>query len=252
MKKSREYCNLKKVLDEINELKQQPLDNVRDVERRMVKVYQEFHREDMRYYAAEYIDELKLERWSMMWDSFEWTNENIKRLEVANEQLKTAMLDMRRQTIETFEALREWCTPDKDLYVRGTLWVDDMTFEGWEEDEDMQSYLYDIMTSRHYGNFYVNSVGMSYDLRHDEMLTNTSEDYETENSLLYLSDSNSQNPVDNWNEQMPHDKTEHLHLVYAIHNLYEHCHWTLQDILGIHSYSTKIEIDYSPRMKENV
>lgn len=27
--------------------------------------------------------------------------------------------------------------------------------------------------------------------------------------------------------------------------LYEHCHWALQYLLGIRSYSTKIKIDYN-------
>lgn len=25
-----------------------------------------------------------------------------------------------------------------------------------------------------------------------------------------------------------------IHLVYGVHNLYEHCDWALQDLLGIH------------------
>ena len=40
----------------------------------------------------------------------------------------------------------------------------------------------------------------------------------------------------------------HLHLVYGVHNLYEHCEWTLQDLLGIRSYRTKIEIEYYNRI----
>ena len=250
IKESRKYEELQRVLEELDALRLQPVNDVRELELRMVKINQEYLRRDIRHYSAECIHDLKQKRWAMMRDSFEWTDENVKLLEAANERLKEAMLDMRRQTIEVYEAIHGWCTSDKDLYVEGSLWVDEMTFEGWEDDEDMQDGLFDVMTSRDVGNFYVNSVGQRFELRHDEMKTNTQKDCETEDELLYLSYSD--DSVDNWNEMMPPDKTAHLHLVYDVHNLYEHCHWSLQDLLGIRSYRTKIEIDYSPRFKENV
>lgn len=33
-------------------------------------------------------------------------------------------------------------------------------------------------------------------------------------------------------------------IVYGVHNMIDHCHWTLQDLMGIRQYSTKIEIEY--------
>ena len=220
----------------------EPDTKIKNIERKMVNIYQTQCREDKVYKATERINDLKLQRWCLMRDSFEWTDENVNRIEQMNERLKEALLDMRQRTIEVYESLKGWCSPDKDLYVEGTLWVEEMTFDGWEQDEDMEVNLFDIFTCAPYCGFYVNSVSMSYNLRHDAGTTHAPENYDTEYELLYLHDS-----IDNWNELMNREKTDRLHLVYGVHNLYEHCNWTLQDLLGIRSYRTKIKIEYDNR-----
>ena len=208
----------------------------------MIDIYQNRSGWGKEQRAAERISDLKLERWRLMRDSFEWTDENVSRIEQMNERMKEALLVMRRRTIEVYESLKAWCTPDKDLHVKGTLWVEEMAaFEGWEQDEDMEAMLFDIMTRKPYCGFYVNSVSMGYDLWYDA--THQNADYDTENELLYLGEN-----TDNWNELMNLEKTAHLHLVYGVHNLYEHCQWSLQDLLGILSYRTKIEIEYYNRI----
>jgi len=219
-----------------------PVDKIQKIERRMVDIYENHSGRGRAQQAAERIHNLKLQRWHMMRDSFEWTDENVSRIEQMNERMKEALLVMRRRTIEVYESLKAWCTPDKDLHVKGTLWVEEMAaFEGWEQDEDMEAMLFDIMTRKPYCGFYVNSVSMGYDLWYDA--THQDADYDTENELLYLGEN-----TDNWNELMNLEKTAHLHLVYGVHNLYEHCQWSLQDLLGILSYRTKIEIEYYNRI----
>ena len=234
----------KAALEELRILTAGPVTGVRQLERRMVKLYRKYAREDPEYYAAECIDDLKRQRWCLLRDSFEWTDENVARLEAANERLKEALLDMRRQAIEVYGDVRKRMTTDQNLYVYGSLWVKEMAFENWQHDEDMQYDMFDIMTSSPYSGFYsVDGVSMTYHFYHDEIQSDSPDDaYKSENYLLYL-----ENKLDNWNELMPIEKTAHLHLVYAIHNLYEHCNWSLQDILAIKSYHTKIKIEYAPR-----
>ena len=48
--------------------------SVSNIERKMVDIYQTQCREDKVYKAAQRINDLKLQRWSMMRDSFEWTD----------------------------------------------------------------------------------------------------------------------------------------------------------------------------------
>lgn len=238
-----ELKRLETTIKKLEELQAKPVKSIRELEKRIVMVDAEYGAEDIAPYGAECIEALKIKRWCLMRDSFEWTDENIARLEAANDQMKEALLDMRRKTIEVYESLGGWRTADKDLYVEGTLWVEDMTFEGWEDDEDMRVSLFEIMTCKpccgFYGNF---GVDTAYNLYHHELKSHNPSNYGTENDFLYLSDT-----PDNWNELMPREHTDHLHLIHGIHNLYEHCHWSLQDLLGICSYKIKIEIEQNNR-----
>ena len=99
--------------------------------------------------------------------------------------------------------------------------------------------LYDVMTRDPCCGFGRRSIDMPFTLRHDKHVTDTPDSYDSEYQVLYLEDK-----LDNWNELMPRDKTAHLHIIHGIHNLYDHCHWSLQDILGIKSYKMKIEVEY--------
>ena len=206
-KKKRASDWLQNTLREMRRLAYKPVENVRQADRRMVKIFEKYCRQDIRYFAVECINDLKQERWCMMRDSFEWTDENIARLEAANERLKEALLDMRRQTIMAYEAAMER-NPDLDIYVEGTLWVEEMTFVEWEQNEDMQEALFNIMASETYGGFYSNSISNVYMLQHNAYMTDSPDSYDSENQMLYLEEK-----IDNWNELMPRDKTDHLHLV---------------------------------------
>lgn len=233
-----EIKELEKKIKELRVLETMPVKSIKEVERRMVKVYEEYGAEDISCHAAECIETLRRERWILMRRNFKWTDENVARLEAMNEQLKAALLDMRKKTIEVYESLSNWRTPDKILGVRGTLWVESMVFEGWENDKEMQDSLWDIMTYPPYCGFYQYSgVDNPYSLDYNAPQSHTN-DYGTENDMLYLSDT-----PDNWNELMNRERTSHLYLVHGIHNLYDHCRWSLQDLLGIRSYKIKIEIE---------
>lgn len=105
----------RKAIEKLRLLASKPATSVRSLERRMVKIYQQYGVRDMEYYAVECISDLRRERWSMLHNNFEWTDENIARLEAANEKMKEAMLDMRRKTIEVYESLTNLRTPEIEV-----------------------------------------------------------------------------------------------------------------------------------------
>ena len=91
-----------------------PVDKIQKIERRMVDIYENHSGRGRAQQAAERIHNLKLQRWHMMRDSFEWSDENVNRIAQMNERMKEALLDMRRRTIEVYESLNSWCTSDKE------------------------------------------------------------------------------------------------------------------------------------------
>lgn len=62
------------------------------------------------------------------------------------------------------------------------------------------------------------------------------------NQLLYLCDT-----VDNWNEGLDREKTKDMHLTKQFHNLFDHCLFSIYDLLWVRDFDfeTHLEYDYS-------
>lgn len=58
----------------------------------MVDIYENHSGRGREQQAAERIHNLKLQRWRMMRDSFEWSDENVNRIAQMNERMKEALL----------------------------------------------------------------------------------------------------------------------------------------------------------------
>jgi len=221
-------------------------DNIKKLERRIARIYKDCYyspdeMEQIR--AATCIDSLLMQRWRMMHDKIVWNDGFITKLEVMNEKMKQALLDMRRMTLETYNHLLSQCPDDKELEVTGTLWVDDMEIEGWKYGSHMWAYLSEILQTPEIGISNLYKYGVSMELTYNST-DNACDRFQTELGLLYLEDK-----LDNWNEHMNREKTDHLHIVYGVHNMIDHSCWTLQDLINVKSYKTKIKVDYQDKME---
>lgn len=221
-------------------------DDIKKLERRIVRIYEDcyFSPDKMvQMRAAACIDCLLMQRWRMMHDSIVWNDDFIMKLEVMNEKMKQALLDMRRMTLDTYNHLLSQCPDDKELEVIGTLWVDDMEIEGWKYGSHMWAYLSEILQTPEIGISNLYKYGVSMELTYNS--TDYSYDrFQTELGLLYLEDK-----LDNWNEHMNREKTEHLHIIYGVHNMTDHSCWTFQDLINVKSYKTRIKVEYQDKME---
>lgn len=219
-------------------------DDIKKLERRIVRIYEYcyFSPDKMvQMRAASCIDSLLMQRWRMMHESIVWNDDFIMKLEVMNEKMKQALLNMRRMTLDTYNHLLSQCPDDKELEVTGTLWVDDMEIEGWTYGSHMWAYLAEILQTPEIGISNLYKYGVSMELTY-KSTDNDCDRFQTELGLLYLEDK-----LDNWNEHMDREKTDHLHIVYGVHNMIDHSCWTLQDLINVKSYKTKIKVDYQDK-----
>ena len=219
-------------------------DDIKKLERRIVRIYEYcyFSPDKMvQMRAASCIDSLLMQRWRMMHESIVWNDDFIMKLEVMNEKMKQALLDMRRMTLETYNHLLSQCPDDKELEVTGTLWVDDMEIEGWTYGSHMWAYLAEILQTPEIGISNLYKHGISMELTYNST-DNTCDRFQTELGLLYLEEK-----LDNWNEHMDREKTDHLHIIYGVHNMIDHSRWTLQDLINVKSYKTEIKIKYQDK-----
>jgi hypothetical protein len=155
-----------------------------------------------------------------------------------NEKMKQALIDMRNLALNTYTHLLTNCPDEKEFDVTGRLFVDDMEMEGWEYGSHMSDYLSEILQTPEYSGLY------RYGVAHEVIFESADRPYginenNTEMNMLYMAEL-----PENWNEHMDREKTANLNIIYGVHNMIDHCHWTLQDLINVKSYKSKIEVEY--------
>jgi len=182
------------------------------------------------------IENLLAYRCHRLIDEFEWTPENIKALEEANEMLISECLATAQHlkehvdVIERNKPLEETEYTDYEAYVE----VYDFKSEPTDED-DYESYyktthIEDVLTSDA-NRWYDNQKVLELWYKIDD--GTRSKYYGLEKGwVLWLDE---EKETDNWNEGLPEEYTKDMHLCYAFHNLLDHCHFAPQDIINIKS-----------------
>jgi hypothetical protein len=209
--------------------------DVRDIEKCIVKLYEKGANDDK---ISDEIESLLMERWGLMHKSIVWDDEFIAKLVAMNEKMKQALIDMRNLAFGTYNHQIANCPDDKEFDVTGRLFVDDMEMEGWEYGSHMSDYLSEILQTPEYSSLY------RYGVAHEVIFESSDRPYginenNTEMNMLYMAEL-----PENWNEHMDREKTANLNIIYGVHNMIDHCHWTLQDLINVKSYKSKIEVEY--------
>lgn len=209
--------------------------DVRDIEKCIVKLYEKGANDDK---ISDEIESLLMERWRLMHRSIVWDDDFIAKLVAMNEKMKQALIDMRNLALNTYTYLLTNCPDEKEFDVTGRLFVDDLEMEGWECGSHMSDYLSEILQTPEYAGLY------RYGVAHEVIFESVDRPYginenNTEMNLLYMAEQ-----PENWNEHMDREKTANLNIIYGVHNMIDHCHWTLQDLINVKSYKSKIEVEY--------
>ena len=209
--------------------------DVRKLEERIVELYEKGANDDK---TSDEIESLLMERWRLMHRSIVWDEDFIAKLVAMNEKMKQALIDMRNLALNTYTHLLTNCPDEKEFDVTGRLFVDDLEMEGWECGSHMSDYLSEILQTPEYAGLY------RYGVAHEVIFESADRPYginenNTEMNMLYMAEL-----PENWNEHMDREKTANLNIIYGVHNMIDHCHWTLQDLINVKSYKSKIEVEY--------
>ena len=229
-----ELAKLRKLL--VDEL---PTDDVREVEKQIVKIYEDcYFNYELKREAMKCIQSLLSQRWRLMHRSLTWDDNCVAAIEAMNEQMKQALIDMRNKTLATFDWLKPQCGNDQIIDVKGTLRVDDMEIEGWKYGSHMWEYLVEILQTPEIVGLYEDGVTFPVEFSTDDN-PEMGNFLSTELEMLYLEDH-----LDNWNEHLDRKKTANLNIIYGVHNMIDHNSWTLQDLINVKSYNAKIEVEF--------
>ena len=146
-----------------------------------------------------------------------------------NEALKKALLTMRTQTIAAVEAV--YSTPMQyDISVTGKCFLDSLYPPAHPIQTKRAKKMWEILTGGidNYIPLYEGGVKeWSYSGRNSD----------SENRLLYLDDT-----TDNWNEGFDREMTKDMHLVHAVHNLFQHMEFSIFDLLWVREFEILVEV----------
>lgn len=146
-----------------------------------------------------------------------------------NEALKKALLTMRTQTIAAVEAV--YSTPMQyDISVTGKCFLDSLYPPAHPIQTKRAQKMWEILTGRidNYMPLYEGGVDeWSYSGRNPD----------SENRLLFLNDT-----TDNWNEGFDREMTKDMHLVHAVHNLFQDMEFSIFDLLWVREFEIVVEV----------
>lgn len=68
--------------------------------------------------------------------------------------------------------------------------------------------------------------------------------YETLEKWIGMEDEN-----DNWNEGLDREWSKDLHLIQPFHNLYDHCDFSLYDLIYVREFNLEVNVEFDDRIK---
>lgn len=146
-----------------------------------------------------------------------------------NEALKKALLTMRTQSIATVEAVYNTPLGD-DINVTGKCFLDSLYPPAHPIQTKRAQKMWEVLAGgiSNYIPMYEGGVDVWYC---------SNRDTGSENELLYLNDT-----TDNWNEGFDKEMTKDMHLVFAVHNLFQHMEFSIFDLLWVREFEITVEV----------
>ncbi|MBR8760409.1 hypothetical protein IX327_001827 [Porphyromonas levii] len=220
--------------DEVRSLYNQP--RIKNIECNILKLYQECERRnDRRERNGFAIRQLLNIRKYFLEEDFQLNEVSRQLLVEFNSALKTQLEEMWKQTIALGEKA-VYRSPFPDTEAIGKC------FLGYN-----YSRIHPVQTVRAKKMWDIlNGCLATFEPLYDDGVTHCVRvcssgdglEYHSCNQVLYLGEE-----VYNWNEGLDEEYTKDLHLIYAFHNLWEHMHFSIFDLLWVRDFSVELFVE---------
>lgn len=54
---------------------------------------------------------------------------------------------------------------------------------------------------------------------------------------------------DNWNEGLDREWSKDLQLIQPVHNLYDHCYFSLYDLIYVREFNLEVHVEFEDKVK---
>lgn len=58
-----------------------------------------------------------------------------------------------------------------------------------------------------------------------------------------------EDPNDNWNEGLDREWSKDLHLIHPFHNIYDHCYFSLYDLIYVRDFNLEVHMEFDDKVK---
>lgn len=147
-------------------------------------------------------------------------------LRTFNVSLRTALLNLKHNAERYYKMLADNISPNEKVSVKACLWLGSDYPLLHPDQSDIAKQVWEILISRECA---------TYDDGASTPLFLVTEDFPSDLNFLGLEDED-----DCWNEGLEREYTQDLHLVSAFHNLWDHCHFALMDLIYVRDFRTEI------------
>lgn len=185
---------------------------------------------------------LLAQRRNILWHLNVYDDETKQLLIDFNDALRNACAELFRRTMAVYQEClrREDCSGDFE--VEGKIYL------GYEYPElhpiqtETAKQVWDALACGGFCALY--DDGCAWSLRYSRMYPPEHSGYDTLESWIGMDDKN-----DNWNEGLDREWSKDLHLIQPFHNLYDHCYFSLFDLLYVREFNLEVHVEFDDKVK---
>lgn len=193
---------------------------------------------DEEKHVMEYLLE---ERRNVLWHLNVYDDETKQLLVEFNDALRKACAELYRRTMATYQEClhREDCPEDFEVEGKIFLGYDYPALHPIQTETAKQ--VWDALTCGGFCALY--DDGCAWSLRFSRENPPEHSGHETLENWLGMED-----PNDNWNEGLDREWSKDLHLIHPFHNLYDHCYFSLYDLIYVREFNLEVHVEFDDKV----
>ena len=175
-------------------------------------------------------------RSNVLWQLNVYDDETKRLLGDFNDALRKACTQLYRMTTAVYQEYlhREDCSEDFEVEGKIFLSFDYPALHPIQTETAEQ--VWDALTQGGFCALY--DDGCTWPLRFSKEYPPEHSGYESLKAWLGMEDEN-----DNWNEGLDREWSKGLHLIQPFHHLYDHCHFSLYDLIYVRGFNLEVHVE---------
>ena len=190
-----------------------------------------------------YLMEYLLEERSSVLKRLNVDDDEMKQLLIEfNDALRNACTKLHRQTMAVYQECLHHKDYPEDFEVEGKIFLDYKYPALHPIQTETAKQVWESLACEGFCKLY--DDGCAWPLRFSREYTPEYSGYETLENWFGMENEN-----DNWNEGLDREWSKDLHLIHPFHNLYDHCYFSLYDLICVREFNLEVHVEFDDNVK---